>query len=123
MPTQDIVRLTRRRVKELLSSRERSQRSEEYIGRNRRKLPRWPFPGAVELWPVMSDGRDCRYATCNDLNCDGIGILADQPFTAGTLLELACHFPEVSLYGQARVCHCNEIATGFLVGLQFVFED
>lgn len=119
MKTDEIVKLTPQRVAALVRARQAADDADWYEGREKRDDVRWPFPGAVELWPVDGDGRERWYATCRNLSLYGLGMLTEQPFDPGTNVEIACHFPEASFYGQAVIRHCTETPHGFLVGVEF----
>ena len=85
--------------------------------------PRWPFPGTVELWVANENGVDeLRFGTCLNLSPNGIGITTDFELEPGLELPLAIHQPEVSLHGRAAIRHCNEIESGYYMGLEFLFD-
>jgi len=87
-------------------------------------VPRWPFPGTVELWIPQADGTELyTLATSMNLSLQGIGIRCEEPLAPGLELGIAVHEPEVSFHGHAIVRHCTEIQDDYLVGLQFIFED
>ncbi len=123
MQTEEIVKLTRERLIELLQARTESAASGPYAGRDRRRCPRWPFPGAVELSPAGDDGRTRWFATFCDLSPGGLGVVADCPFAAGAVLDLSCHLPEATLVGRATVRHCEPVDQGYMIGLQFDFDE
>lgn len=125
MKTDEIVKLTQKGVTSLLKARRKlaGPSADLYAGQEHRRNTRWPFPGQVELWPADSDGRERWYATCHNLSTNGLGMIADNPFEPGTKVELACHFPEASFYGRGVIRHCTRIPRGFLIGLQFDFEE
>lgn len=125
MKTEEIVKLTPKRVASLLKARRKlaGPSADLYTGQDHRRCIRWPFPGQVELWSAGSDGRERFYATCHNLSTNGLGMIADDAFEPGTPVELACHFPEASFYGKGVIRHCTKIPKGFLIGLQFDFED
>lgn len=123
MQTEEIVKITRARVAELVKIRERSEDAELFEGDERRQYSRWPFPGAVELSPAGGDGRSRWYATCGNLSLGGLGMMADRHFAPGMVVDLSCHLPEATLYGQATVRHCRQTEYGYLVGVEFNFEE
>ncbi len=123
MKTDEIVRLTRKRVAALVRSRQEQDDPDLFEGRERRENLRWPFPGAVELWPTGGDGRERWYGTCRNLSMNGLAMVTDEPFTPGAAVEIACHFPEASFYGEAVVRHCTQVPQGFLVGVEFRFPS
>ena len=87
-------------------------------------MPRWPFPGTVELWIPEGDGTE-RYELATSLNLSlvGVGIRCDESLESGVELAIAIHEPEVSFHGRAVVRHCTEMESDFLVGLEFLFSD
>jgi len=123
MKTEEIVRLTRKRVAALVKARQEQEDPDFFEGGERRENFRWPFPGAVELWPAGGDGRERWYATCRNLSMGGLGMVAEQPFEAGTQVEIACHFPEATFFVEAVVRHCTPVPDGFLVGVEFRFPS
>ena len=118
MNATEICPLTEEAVARLLAGRELITPDVE--GNGRRKTPRWPFPGTVELW-IPEGGRHERHvlATSLNLGLHGVGIRCDEPLSAGLELAIAIHEPEVSLHGRAVVRHCTEIENDYLIGLQF----
>lgn len=123
MKTEEIVKITRRRVAELVKARTQSSGPGLFAGHEKRKHTRWPFPGAVELSPVNDDGRKRWFATCGNVSLGGLGIIAERCFEDGTELEISCHLPEMTLVGRATVRHCEEIPQGYMVGLRFEFDE
>jgi len=125
MLASDIVRLTRRRIAELLAGRKPLEGS--YRHQERRRTPRWPFPGAVELRPTNGERNEIHFGTCRDFSASGVGVTCEHPFEPGTPLEISIHLPEASLWGRAIVCHCREVNSEgldqFFVGLEFEFDD
>ena len=122
MSTEEIVKLTREGVQDLI--RNQSEPSDDYDGTNRRRQPRWPFPGTVELWPDGGDGSRQWFGTCRDLSEGGLGFNCDAYFEPGTPLEIAFHLPAASFYGKATVRHSLESPDDdYIVGVQFNYED
>ncbi len=120
MEAAEICPLARDTLAELLTGRNTT--AADKAGKRRRKVPRWPFPGTVELWIPDELGIE-RYAlaTSLDLSLDGVGIRCDEPLSPGLELAVAIHEPEVSFHGRAIVKHCTEIEDEYLIGLQFRF--
>lgn len=108
-------------AKVLAGYRASAQAPEE---RGRRKRPRWPFAGAVELW-VPDEGGAERHVlgACHNLSEGGVGVRLDEPLKIGLTVNLAVHQPELSLHGKGTVCHCSPRGRGYLAGLQFLFEE
>jgi hypothetical protein len=91
---------------------------------DRRRLPaRWPFAGMVEFSFFDGDGRTVWLADCFNLNLRGLGLVTDHPFAVGAVIDLACHLPNVTMYGQAVVRHCIKLQQNYKIGVEFVFDD
>lgn len=114
----EIVPLSRTALKQLIEGR--SLRSE---ASGRRQVPRWSFPGAVELWiPDRRNGERYALATCQNLSINGVGISCEEALKPGTQLPVAIHQPEVSFHGRAVVRHCTRMDSEYYCGLEFVFD-
>lgn len=121
MKITEICALSREAIETLLAGR-RTVAPDNHQ-RGRRRAPRWPFPGTVELWiPEVAGGERYALATSLDLSLDGVGICAEEPLPEGMDLAIAIHEPEVSFHGRARVAHCTGVENEFLIGLHFLFE-
>ncbi len=121
MKTAEVVPLTEKAVGRLLRSREAARPSKGAPGK--RRTPRWPFPGVVELWlPDESGVLQHSLATSVNLSLHGIGIRCDEPLEPGIELELAFHEPEISFHGRAVVRHATQMESDHLIGLQFIFD-
>jgi len=123
MRTEEITKLSREVIAELVRVREQSEEAPLVEADERRRHPRWPFPGAIELWPTGSDGAPRWFASCGNLSYTGIGMLTDRPLEPGMEVELACHFPEITVYGSATIRHCTPARKGYIVGAEFKFDD
>jgi len=122
MPTDEIVKLTRKQITRLL--RKRQQAAGDYLGSERRRAPRWPFPGTVELRHTDPSEPGLWFASCRDISEGGMGMKTDTEFDPGTVLDISVHLPEISFYGQAKVRYCKEIeASEYVIGVQFLFDD
>jgi len=121
MITDEIVKLSRERMADLVRSRH--DPPADFDGEERRVVTRWPFPGTAELRPAEGDGRPLWFATCRNVSETGLGISTDEPFEPGTPLEIAFHLPEASFYGKATVRYCTQTPQAYLVGLEFDFEE
>jgi len=121
MDADEIVPLTREAVRNLLRSQAATGPPGDELAR--RRLPRWPFPGAVELW-VAAPGRPEEHiiATLHDLSESGVGVRCDVALEPGTTLPIAVHQPEISFHGHATVRHCTPRGRGHQVGLEFLFD-
>lgn len=121
MKTSEIVPVTRRALARLFHMRGLNSDGEH---RGKRRCPRWPFPGAVELWAPGEDGIDRHIlGTCENISLGGVGVRCDQPFGIDQELEIAVHQPELSLHGRATVRHCTRLRSDYYVGLEFVLDD
>jgi hypothetical protein len=147
METQEIVKLTRETVAELVKLRGQCNEAAVFKGTDRRRSEgrdhqypkgsdrrrsdasgrrrspaRWPFPGMIELTPVGDDGGKPWFATCTDLNLGGLGLMADRSLSVGTVVEFACHLPEKTIFGRATIRHCTKTPKGYKVGIEFIFD-
>ena len=121
MKTVDVLPLTEKGVSKLLRSREAARPGKGPTGK--RRSPRWPFPGVVELWLPNEEGvLEHSLATSINLSLHGIGIRCDEPLEPGVEVELAFHEPEVSFHGRAVVRHITQLESDCIVGLQFIFD-
>jgi len=119
MEAAEIVPLSEAVLVEMLRAREQS---ELRGGIEKRRWPRWPFQGTVELWFGNPDAcDDYALATCENLSVGGVGIRFEQHIEPGTELAIAVHQPEKSLHGRAVVCHCTQLQSDYYIGLEFVF--
>lgn len=121
MKAEEIVRLSRRGVSSLLTAREQS--TEPHLGHERRRKPRWPFPGTIELCVPGEEALIPRFGTCHDLSEEGVGFTCDEAFEPGTTLDIALHLPEASFYGRGTIRHRVRTPRGYLTGMEFLFED
>lgn len=120
MLTEEFVPITADAILDLL--RERYGHAPEQSDPDRRRRPRWPFPGTVELW-IPDENGDELYLHARALNLSplGLGILADDDLPVGRRVSLAIHQPEFTLFGDAVVRHASPTTDGRLVGLQFLY--
>lgn len=114
--------LTKGALGELLSARHPSSVGDKKT--ERRQMPRWPFPGTVELWVPDESGIEQHVlATSINLSLQGVGIKIDDDLPLDTNVGIAIHEPEVSLHGRAFVRHCTPIDDGYYIGLSFAFNE
>lgn len=122
MDAENIVKLTPESVRELLESRTVKTLLKEPPGK--RGAERWPFPGTVELWlPENCYGDRHVLATLHNLSPNGLAVRTRCPIPVETRLNLALHQPAMSCYGHAVVRHCTRAQVGYLIGLEFLFQE
>lgn len=117
MQTEEIVKLTRQAVRDLLTSRQPLPPDKHH---ERRRSPRWPFPATVE---IQLDDNTQTFGTCQNLNESGLGMSCDEYLEPETRLRFSVHLPEVSFYGVAVVRYCMKTPRGYMVGFEFLFPD
>src|SRR5262249_14927464 len=116
MNTDEIVKLTQQTVQDLIRSR--LQGVEACPGHEGRKSPRWPFPGTVEIQSV--DGSPGQwFGPCRNISETGLGMSCDQAFEQESVLEIAIHLPEATLYGNGIVRYSQQTPAGFMTGIEF----
>ena len=122
MDATEIKPLTEEAVARILADREAQIPGN--VENGRRKAPRWPFPGTVEMWlPDDTGAEQLALATCLNLSRYGLGMLNEEPLGIGLEFALAVHQPEASLHGRAIVRHCTETEAGYYVGVEFLFDQ
>jgi hypothetical protein len=121
MHTDEIVKLSREVINDLIDRRYKPDK--RHGGSERRRAPRWPFPGTVEIRPDGGDGLEQWFGTCVNLSDTGLGFTCDERIDPGSRLEIAFHYPEKSVYGRGIVRYAMETPNGWLVGLEFIFEE
>ena len=120
MNTDEIAELTEQSVRDLI--RVRTEGSEPFPGHERRRAARWPFPGTVEI--QSADGEPGQwFATCRNISETGLGMACDRGFDQNSLLEIAIHLPEATLYGRAIVRYCQGTPAGFMTGIEFLYPE
>lgn len=121
MEISEFSKLTRQAVAKLLDGRATTGPDTE---RGNRRVPRWPFPGTVELWVTDGNGdQQLQLATCVNLGLDGLGMLTDDELPLDTTYTVAIHQPEISFQGRATVRHCRQVDNGYFAGLKFEFDE
>lgn len=123
MRTDEIVKLSSSRIVAIIKARQEAAEipCPENPGSERRRYPRWPFKGAVEIWPDGGDGSKTTHATCLNISETGMGLSSDVHLPPGSVVEIALHLPEMTLCGRAAVRYCAEIRKQFMVGMEFLF--
>ena len=121
MDADEIVPLTAEAIKDLLENRGPQQ--DETRGGDKRRVPRWAFPGAVEIWvPQEGGGESYFLGVCHNLTASGVGVRCDQTMDIGATMAIAIHQPERSFHGRGIVRHCTPRGKGYLVGFEFLFS-
>lgn len=123
MKTEEIVRLSRKAVSDLIQSRLARGKLEPFVGHERRRSPRWPFPGQVEVRPADEPDAEPLFFDCRDLSETGMGMRGDRAFELGTLINMSLHLPETTFYGQAVVRYCMHTGQGHMMGVEFIFDE
>lgn len=124
MNTDEIVKLSRQSVASLIQQRLASGKIEQpYAGPERRRAPRWPFPGQVEVRLAGDDHSPPLFFECRDLSESGLGMCGSRGFEIGDIVEISLHLPEATLYGQTLVRYCMKTHRGFMIGVEFRFDD
>jgi hypothetical protein len=122
MDAEKIVKLTPGVIRELLGARQISAESKHPPGKRRHE--RWPFPGTVEVWlPDGCYGERHHLATLHNLSAIGLAMRTRRPIPTETRISLALHQPELSCYGHAIVRHCTRASVGYLIGVEFHYEQ
>ncbi len=121
MPTDEIVKLTRETIADLLAAQ--SAPEQDFEGDERRQSERWPFPGTVEIRIANGQAQEPSFATCRDVSSGGMGMKCDCHFETDTPLEISVHLPEASFYGKAIVRYCAEAGPHYILGVEFDFEE
>ncbi len=122
MDAERIIKLSPAAIEELLASHHVKCESKQPPGQ--RRSERWPFPGAVEVWlPDDCYGERHILATMHNLSLNGLAMRTRRPVPPDTRISLAIHEPELSCYGHAVIRHCTRAAVGYLIGVEFVFQD
>jgi hypothetical protein len=122
MHTEEIVKLSRASVTELIKTRLGKYAIEAYTGPERRRSPRWPFPGQVEVRPTDELHIQPSFFDCRDLSESGMGMCGDVYYPVGSIVELSIHVPEVTLYGRGVVRYCMRTSQGHMMGVEFLFD-
>jgi len=122
MKTDEFQQLTSDNVTRVLAGRRPA--GPEQGPADRRRAPRWPFPGPIELWVPLpggpADETQHVLGTTRDLSTSGVGLYCDCELPVGDTLAIAIHEPEATLHGEAIVRRCQPCPGGFSVGLEFV---
>lgn len=118
MQTDEIFKLTRESIHELLHSR--LPLPDASVQGERRHSPRWPFPGTVEIY--LDENTEC-LGTCRNLNETGFGMSCDRYFEPESRVKFAVHLPEASFCGAGVVRYCMHTPRGYMTGIEFDFSE
>ncbi len=122
MQSGEIVKLTRKRIASILKGRRSAEPlAENHSGTERRRAPRWPFNGAVEIWPEGSGNRSTVHGACLNISETGLGLKCEQQLTVGESMEVAVHLSEMTVCGRAVVRYCAEVRGEYMVGMEFEY--
>ncbi len=122
MDITEISPLTEEAVARLLADRARAPSGP--VTNGKRRTPRWPFPGTVQLWIPDENGVDQHHlATCMNLSLHGLGMMSDVGLPVGLEFTLAIHQPETSFQGRAVIRHCTAVDDRYFIGVQFIFDE
>ena len=122
MDAEQIVKLTQDAITNLLNSR--AIKSVNKDGPGNRQEERWPFAGTVEVWlPDECYGERHLLATLHNHSSHGLAMRTRRPIPSETRISLALHQPELSCYGHAIVRHCTRAQVGYLIGVEFCFDE
>ena len=95
-------------------------RTNAYAGK--RRTPRTTWNAALEVYvPKSAVGTAIHYATARDISAGGIGLQCRQAIPDCTLVRI-CRAGELTGVS-AMVMHCTQSLTGYIIGLEFRFDD
>jgi hypothetical protein len=120
MNTDEIIKLTQQAIVDLIKSRQ--EKNDSFAGRERRRIARWPFPGTVEIHPPEGTPGQW-FATCRDISESGLGMIGEQWFEPESVIGIAIHLPEATLYGRGIVRYCQQTRDGYMTGIEFDFSE
>lgn len=122
MDADRIVKLSSQAVRELVDAAAVASHSKQDLSKRREE--RWPFAGTVEIWlPDECYGERHLLATVHNISQNGIAVRTRRPIPSATNISFALHQPELSCYGEGIVRHCTRAQVGYLIGVEFVFEE
>ncbi|TWT45980.1 PilZ domain protein [Phycisphaerae bacterium RAS1] len=122
MDAERIVKLSPQAVRELVDAAAVPSHAKQDL--SKRRTERWPFAGTVEIWlPDECYGERHLLATVHNISLHGFAVRTRRPIPNGTQVSFALHQPELSGYGTGQVRHCTRAQVGYLIGVEFVFED
>ena len=108
------------RVDAWLQQARQTGRTNAYAGK--RRTPRTTWHAALEVYVSKSAGRSVtHYATARDISEGGIGLQCRQAIPDCTLVQI-CQAGELKGVW-AMVMHCTRSLSGYIIGLEFCFDD
>lgn len=124
MDAENIVRLSVEAIRELIDGQRDKVKSIAKQDVGHRREERWPFPGTVEVWlPESCYGERHLLATMHNLSLHGLAMRARRPVPVDTRISIALHEPTLSCYGEGIVRHCTQAHVGYLIGVEFMFDE
>jgi hypothetical protein len=122
MDAEKIVKITPEAIRELIEMRRVPSHAK--LPAAKRREEREAFAGTVEVWlPDDCYGERHVLATLHNLSPHGLAMRTRRPIPSETRVAIALHQPELSCYGKATVRHCTSANVGYLVGVEFIFEE
>ena len=108
------------RVDSWLQQARQTGRTNAYAGK--RRTPRTTWDAALEVHVPGSAGRTVtHYASARDISEGGMGLQCRQAIPDCTLVRVC---PAGELKGvSAMVMHCTRTVSGYIIGLEFHFDD
>lgn len=120
MDADEIIPLTAESIADLVRNHRVAEAPESESGN--RRAPRWPFPGAMQLWVADESGTETiLFGTCDNISTAGLAGRIDEPLPVGVTIPIAIHLPQATYHGRATVRHCTQKKRSHFVGLEFDF--
>ena len=121
MDADEIIPLTADSIADLVEDHRVAEATE--VDSGNRRAPRWPFPGAMQVWVADERGAETIvFGTCYNISTGGLAGRIDEPVRVGATVPIAIHLPQATYHGRATVRHCTQKKNTYLVGLKFDFE-
>jgi len=109
-------------IEELISSLDERWNTDPFL--IKRHQQRWALRAPVDLYFTGSDGVEKSvYASCRDINAQGIGLLCREPLEPGTRAELVIDIDGTKYCAALRIVHCTQTVGGYKVGCEFIREQ
>jgi hypothetical protein len=124
MSTQEIVKLTRHGITEIVRTLPQPEpQMEPHDGPEQREHPRWTSPGIVELRVLFSQHTGHRLGNVCNISEGGLGMSSEHYFEPDSVYEIVVHLPHVSFHTKAGVRYCKKVRGEFMTGLAFMIEE